>query len=254
MDWLEFREPFNSWSHGVWTVLAMPATVVLWRLSRGDRPKQRSFLLFGACMVFCFGSSALYHGVQPEAVDWIERLDFIGVYLLIVGTVVPLCVVVLRGRWRWTILLSVCLFAAAGIGLRVASVPMSRLWSTGMYIFLGWICMTAYFELARQLSHRAVSLVLLGGILYTTGAALNFFNWPELWPGVFSSHEVWHLFVMAASLCFYCLMLTVLVPFNRDSGDAPRGSRRNTMPCSIACGASGGADGERIRSKGIPRR
>src|SRR5580765_1061161 len=163
MDWLLFREPFNSWSHGVWTVLAVPATAVLWRLSRGDRPKQWSFLLFGISMILCFGSSALYHGVRlpPEAVDWFEKLDFIGVYLLIAGTVIPVCVVVLRGRWRWVILVSVCSFAAAGIALRITPVPMSRLLSTSLYIGLGWICACAYFELAKQLSHRAVSLALL---------------------------------------------------------------------------------------------
>src|SRR4051812_35936912 len=122
------REPFSSGSHAVVVLLAVPATLLLWRLSRGDRLKQISFLIFGACLMFCYAGSALYHGLclPEEHIERFATLDFIGVYLLIAGTATPLALVVLRGRWRCGVLALFWLTAAVGIGLRLGSVPIPR--------------------------------------------------------------------------------------------------------------------------------
>ena len=39
MAWLNVREPVSAWTHGLWLLLSLPASYVLWRLSRGDRVK-----------------------------------------------------------------------------------------------------------------------------------------------------------------------------------------------------------------------
>jgi hemolysin III len=189
--------------------------VLLWRLSRGERLKQIGFLVFGLSLTACYAGSTLYHGARlPEAqLDDLERLDFIGVYLLIAGTLTPVALVVLRGRWRWGMLSLVWLVAAVGIGLRVAAVPLSRFVSTGIYLGMGWLVLLCYFELGQILSHRALFLVALGGVLYSVGAVLNHVHWPTLWPGVFSAHELFHLFVMAGTGCHLLFMFKVVVPF-----------------------------------------
>jgi len=222
MNWLEFREPFSSWSHGAWMLLSLPATLLLWYLSRGDRLKQLGLLVFGLSLTLCYAGSMLYHGVRlsEQQIEWFAMLDFIGIYLLIAGTVTPLALIVLRGRWRRGILGLVWLLAAGGIGLRLASVPMSRLVSTGLYLGMGCAVFLSYFELARILSHRAVWPAVFGGLLYGAGAVLNHMHWPVLWQGVFSAHELWHLFVMAGSLSHVWLMLKVVVPFERLGGAA----------------------------------
>ena len=217
MSWLAFREPFCSWSHGVWMLFSLAGTLQLWCLSRGDRLKQMGLLVFGISLTVCGATSTLYHAVcLPEGeIQWFEKLDFIGIYLLIAGTMTPLALVLLRGHARWSSLVLIWLVAAAGIGLRLASVPISRLISTSLYLGMGWVVILFYSELARILSHRAVRPALLGGLLYSAGAVLNHLHWPVLWPGIFSAHELWHLFVMAGSLCHFWLMLKVVVPFER---------------------------------------
>ena len=52
---------------------------------------------------------------------------------------------------------------------------------------------------ARRLPAPAVLLVLLGGVLYTVGMVVMVSGRPRLWPRVFSSHEVFHVLVVAAS-------------------------------------------------------
>src|SRR5205823_4671285 len=78
-----------------------------------------------------------------------------------------------------------------------------------------WVGCITYFEMARQLSHAALRSVWLGGLFYSIGAVLNVLHWPNLVPGVFGAHEVFHLFVMAGSLCHYYFMLAVVVPYRR---------------------------------------
>src|SRR5438552_14290 len=136
MDWLDFREPFSAWSHAAWMLLSLPATVVLLRLTRGDRLKQLGLAVFGLSLIACFGGSALYHSVRlpQEGIEWFATLDYVGVHLLIAGTVTPLALTVLRGRWRWLVLATAWLLAAGGIGLRLAGVPLSRPVSTGLYL------------------------------------------------------------------------------------------------------------------------
>jgi hemolysin III len=220
MAWLVVREPFSSLSHAAWLLLSLPATALLWRLGRGDRLKQFSLLAFGLSLSFCFAGSVLYHSVRlplPQ-LAWFEALDFIGVYLLIAGTVTPVAVVVLRGRWRCGILATVWLMGVSGIGLRLAGVPLTRFVSTGIYLGMGWAVVLSYFELAETLGHRAIRPGVLGGLLYSLGAVLNHLHWPVLFPGVFSAHELWHLFVMAGSLSHFWFMLRVVVPFERARG------------------------------------
>jgi hemolysin III len=120
---------------------------------------------------------------------------------------------VLRGRWRAGILGTAWILAAIGIGLRLAGVEMSRSVSTGFYLAMGWALFVGCGKLACIIPFRALYPAVLGGFLYTVGAVLNHLRWPELWPEVFSAHELWHLFVMAGSASHCWLMLQVVVPF-----------------------------------------
>ena len=56
---------------------------------------------------------------------------------------------------------------------------------------------------ARAIWQRAgvlpVVLLLVGGVTYTVGALCFAFRWPTLKPAVFSYHEVWHVFTIAAA-------------------------------------------------------
>lgn len=214
MDWLLFREPVNAWTHFSWLLLALPATAVLWRLSRGDRGKQVCLLIFGAGLAVCYGGSTLYHGVRldHQAIDVFESLDHVGIYLLIAGTYTPASFTLLRGPWKWGSLGLVWTLAAAGISLRLLVGHMAPPLSTGLYLLMGWGIVLGYFELARNLGHRALFPAVLGGIFYSAGAVLNLLAWPIL---CFTAHEFMHLCVMAGSLAHYWFMVHAVAPFDR---------------------------------------
>jgi hemolysin III len=220
MGWLQFRDPVSAWTHGLWMVLCLPATWLLWQRSRGNWVKQIGLLIFGLGLVLCFGGSFLYHAVPAEGSEPFGALDHIGIYVLIAATCTPIGLVVLRGWWRAGLLVTVWLMAAAGVTLRlVTELPLPV--RTGFYLLMGWIGCVTYFELVRRLSHRKVGPIWQGGLLYTIGAVFNLCDWPVLVPGVFEAHDLFHLFVMAGSLCHYHFMLSVLVPHRGPALVAP---------------------------------
>ena len=60
--------------------------------------------------------------------------------------------------------------------------------------------------LRAALPPEAFRLVVAGGITYTLGTVVFASDRPHLWPGRFSAHDLWHLFVLGGSACYYVLM------------------------------------------------
>jgi hemolysin III len=215
MDFFDLREPVSAWTHGAWLLLSLPAAYFLWCQGRGDRPKQLALLVFGFSLAFCFAASALYHGARKgaAALDVLDRLDHIGIYLLIAGTYTPVAWVLLRGRMRSAILgLAWGIAVLGGIEIWFCGV-LSPIASTLVYLAMGWGALFCYFEIARALSYRALRPMLVGGVLYSVGAVFHLLRWPVLWPGVFQAHELFHVFVMGGSLAHFWFMLRVVAPY-----------------------------------------
>ena len=212
MPWLPFREPVSAATHFLWMLLSLPGTLVLWRLSRGDLLKRIGVAVFGASLALCYGASGLYHAVPDRISPPFATLDHVSIYLLIAGTVTPIGLVVLRGWWRVGLLSGIWLLAAVGIALRLTTELPVRQW-TVLYLFMGWIGCTMYWELVRRVSRGKVRLILLGGLFYSVGAIINSIGWPNLEPPLFGPHELFHVFVMMGSLFHYYFMMRVVVPF-----------------------------------------
>jgi hemolysin III len=216
---LHLREPLSAWSHGLWFVLALPGTILLWQRSRGSLAKRVSLLVFGISLAFCFAGSTLFHSVRASAENFafFDRLDHIGIYILIAGSYTPLAWNLFQGRWRWGVLTTAWLSAIAGTALLMIMGEQPLKLSTAVYLALGWGSIPCYFQLANAFSHRTVCPLLLGGLLYSAGAILNVLHWPVLWNGTIRAHDIFHFWVMGGSLAHYWFMLRVVAPFSRSA-------------------------------------
>ena len=223
MEWLHFREPVSAWTHGIGFLLALPASVLLWRAGRGDRAKQFSFLVFGLSLAACYAGSLLYHAVRlpPQFIRWFATADSIGIYLLIAGSITPFAVVALQGPWQWGTVVATWMLAGCGCALCLLFSHVPGVVSTSIYLAMGWRILVCRSQLEQSPKPIDLRLASLGGVLYSVGAMFNLLHWPVLWPGVFAAHELFHLFVMAGSLAHFWFMLTVVAPYERALPDAP---------------------------------
>src|SRR5262245_7666532 len=171
MTWLDFREPVSAWTHLVWLMMSLPATWLLWRLARGSLVKRIGVLIFGASCALCYAGSWLYHAVPEAIAGPFHALDHVAIYVFIAGTTTPIGLVVLRGRWRLTLLVGIWLMALTGVTMRLTAEP-SIPTQTVFYLLMGWIGCLTYFELARRLSHARIRPIWIGGLFYTVGAVI----------------------------------------------------------------------------------
>jgi hemolysin III len=216
MDFLDFREPVSAWTHCVGMILAIPATMFLCRKARGSRSRQIGLFVFGLSLFLCYAASTLFHAVHdPDYIRIFHKLDHVGIYLLIAGTYTPVIMTILRGPWRGSMLGVVWAFGIAGILMRLLSEQIPGIVSTSLYLIMGWLAVICYFEMARRLSHRAMGLVVSGGVLYSIGALIYLADAPIFVPGVFGAHELFHVFVLAGSLTHFCFMVRFIVPYKR---------------------------------------
>ena len=129
---------------------------------------------------------------------------------MIAGSYTPLCLVALRG-WVAPVLLVVAWVGASlGAVLAFTGGRRSSIARGALYITLGWISVVATPQLIRHLSLSQLVLIAVGGVLYTVGAIFLATRWPDPFPNVFGYHEVWHALVVAAVVCHF-VAITSLV-------------------------------------------
>lgn len=204
------EELANALTHGagfVASLVGLPI-LVLSAANRGERTAIVGASIFGAALVALYAASTLYHAIShPTLKQKMRLLDHAAIYLLIAGTYTPFTLGVLRGRWGWTIFGVVWTLAALGVLFKLlfGSGAMSKL-STIFYVAMGWVAIFAAKPLIASMESAGLMLLLGGGLFYT-GGVIFYVDKRRSW-----THPVWHLFVMAGSLCHYFAVLFYSAP------------------------------------------
>lgn len=189
--------------------------VLLFVASEAGRVDQFvAFGIFGCSLVALYGASALYHllPVSPSAVARLRRVDHVTIFLLIAGTYTPICVLALEGGWGVGLLGLIWTLALCGVVLKVLWMDAPRWLSVGLYLAMGWLAVVAAEAIFRAIPPGGIAWLLGGGLVYSAGALVYGLKRPNLVPGVFGFHELWHLFVMAGSACHFWAMLRYIAP------------------------------------------
>jgi hemolysin III len=196
-------------------VLSLAGLISLVAPSVGKPWHATGFAIYGTSLVVLYLASTLYHSLPADTPRRMEKLlvfDQVAIYLLIAGTYTPLCLVPLRGPWGWSLLSVIWGIALVGIVVRLAWRTAPEWIAVTLYLVMGWLSVVALKPLASVLPAGALGWLFAGGVVYTVGAAVFASQRPRLWPGTFSSHELWHLFVLGGSACHFVVMLCFVAP------------------------------------------
>ena len=197
-------EVLNSVTHILGAALALAGLIVLVVSAslRGDVWRIVSFSVYGATLFLLYLSSSLYHSTSGRAKKIFRMIDHQSIYLLIAGTYTPFTLVPLRGAWGWSIFGVIWGLAVFGIILDALHKKGNRLPQLIIYILMGWLIVIALGPLLRALPPAGVAWLMAGGVFYTFGVA--FYVMDTRFPHF---HGVWHLFVLAGSVCHYVAVL-----------------------------------------------
>lgn len=203
------REPFNALSHLVAALLVLAGTGGLIAVSWKQPAAWISFLVFGLAAIFLYVSSCIYHWT-PKALLGLQKLDHTAIYIMIAGCYTPLCLLVLNGAAGWWVLGLQWSLALLGVVLTLTMSKPPTWVRLILYLVMGWMALPFAAQVIAQVGWGPLAWLIGGGIFYTVGVFFYATRRPILWPGVFSSHEVWHLFVMAGTACHFMLMFGMI--------------------------------------------
>ena len=210
------KHPFCSVSHLVGAALAVAGTVVLLLMARTPLAFV-AFAFYGASLVGLYLASGVYHAVVCEGrrEAFLRKLDHTGIFGLIAGTYVPVCLLALPPAYGWTFLALQATLATIGVSATFGLERFPEALNVVLYILMGWMALPAFGYIGAHWPKNAVVLLVSGGLVYTVGAVIFATDRPHLVPGRFSAHDLWHLFVFGGSVCHYSLMVTYIAQISR---------------------------------------
>ena len=193
-------------SHGIGFLLAVAALPVLLHgcAQSGAGPLDIAAVsVFAATMMLLYLVSTLYHALPAgRAKAVFARFDHAAIYLFIAGSYTPFALGALRHGPGWTLLGVVWLIAAVGVLAKLMNRMQHLLWSTALYLAMGWLAVFAAGPLLHNVAPAGIALLLAGGACYTLGALVFLLD-----SRVRYAHFAWHLFVMSGSACHFLAAL-----------------------------------------------
>lgn len=202
------EEIANAITHGIGALLSVPALIILviQAALKGTTLHIVSFSIFGVSMFLLYLFSTLTHSITNErAKKVMEFFDHSAIYVLIAGTYTPFIAIALDGRIKYGLLGLVWGLAVAGIIFKIFFLDKFHFVSTILYLVMGWLIVFFIKPVYALLEGPGFVLLVAGGIFYSLGCV--FYLW-RLFP---YHHMVWHLFVLAGSVCMYLCVLLYLI-------------------------------------------
>lgn len=203
------EEIAHSLTHGVGLLLGIAALIlmVVISASHGTAVHVVSSAVFGTTLILLYATSTLYHALPPGPAKRVFRvLDHAAIFLLIAGTYTPFTLVTMRGPWGWSLFGIVWGSALSGILLEAFTGGRGRRLQLALYLAMGWSVVAAVRPLVQRLETGGLVLLVAGGLAYTAGILFY------LRRSLRFHHAIWHVFVLAGSICHFFAVLLYVMP------------------------------------------
>lgn len=165
--------------------------------------------IYSLSLIGLYGISALYHCYYwrtHHAYTLMRKLDHAAIFVLIAGTGTPVCLLGLRGELGQELCSIIWIIAFIGVFMAFSGVHRAKWVRAVLYIATGWMVFPFIPFLKASLGVANLWLLILGGIIYTLGALVYAFKRPDPAPRVFGYHEIFHVFVVIASILHFMVI------------------------------------------------
>lgn len=190
---------------------ALVAAVVLIAVAPDARARIGA-VVYGVGLCALFGASATYHRWRwnPRWKPILRRVDHSTIFIFIAASYTPIALLVLDDPLRVIVLASVWLGALCGVAMSIAWIDAPRVLVALCYVAVGWVAIVAMPQLFSARGVAMPVLLLVGGLLYSLGAAAYATKRPNPWPRTFGFHEVFHTLVILAALVHFVAIAGVI--------------------------------------------
>lgn len=196
------EERWNTLTHGLAAVLGCIAMVFM--LVKYDPEEDYALfgtLVYGMSIIILFTASALYHYSRDEKQKHYYRIvDHLSIYLLIAGTYTPVLLLGLRDSHGWLLFGLVWGIAFVGMILKLFYTGRFELFSTSLYLVMGWLIVIDFTNVSNYLGPNGVLWLFAGGLFYTVGILFYAFQKMQF------NHVIWHVFVVAGAFCHFMMI------------------------------------------------
>ena len=213
---ITIREPGSALTHFIAMLLALCAAVpLLVRAAIHSGVKSLAAMtVFMISMVLLYAASTIYHSVNCSGriLRIFRKMDHMMIFILIAGTYTPVCLLTLPKPSGLMLLAAVWGIALVGIFIKGFWITCPKWFSSVLYIAMGWSCLSVLGQLFSLLPLHAFLWLLAGGLIYTAGGIIYALKLPlfDARHPMFGLHEIFHLFVMAGSMCHFVFMFCYL--------------------------------------------
>ena len=213
---ITIREPGSALTQFIAMLLALCAAVpLLVRAAVHSGVKSLTAMtVFMISMVLLYAASTIYHSVNCSGriLRIFRKMDHMMIFVLIAGTYTPVCLLTLPKPSGLMLLAAVWGIALVGIFIKGFWITCPKWFSSVLYIAMGWSCLSVLGQLFSLLPLHAFLWLLAGGLIYTAGGIIYALRLPlfDARHPMFGLHEIFHLFVMAGSLCHFVFMFCYL--------------------------------------------
>lgn len=190
------EEKWNSFSHGVGTILAIAGLFLL----LGHNAEKTyyatfSIWIYSISLIAMFAISTWYHRAkQPDLKRFFRIVDHINIYFLIAGTYTPVVLITLEKGNGWLLFFTVWGIAFLGTFFKLFFTGKFEIVSLVLYLSMGWLIMLDFQNLTENSSPMGMYLLFLGGAFYTLGILFY------VWERIPYNHFIWHLFVLGGAI------------------------------------------------------
>jgi hemolysin III len=201
-----FEERLNALTHAIGAVLGIVALVLLivYNSNKTDY-SLFSVIVYGLSIIVLFSASTLYHSVKDEGKKHYFRIvDHVSIYLLIAGTYTPVLLITLSDSLGWTLFYVVWGIAAFGVILKLFFTGKFEVFSTLLYLVMGWLIIFDFSNLSNIIGD-GILFLFAGGLAYTVGIVFYAIH------RIPYNHVIWHLFVLAGAIFHFFMIFFYII-------------------------------------------